>query len=227
MPRQPMQRRMLLHLVKPLLLALRKVVLKPAWLTVPQPKRVRKAPGLLKVRRQHCLRRRGMLLPRPRLRVALHRMQRSRVDLRIGGRKSLRCCRPSAAGSALSRTRIASESPPSAPIKKAPVWELFYDDCSGWCLGSESNRHSLRNRILSPARLPISPPRPGACRPEAGNASRIIADLTPPGNRVREAAAKATRIRAPVGPRFRPRERCIDAAFARPVCAITACAGRR
>ncbi|MEY4208871.1 MAG: hypothetical protein RLZZ20_2023 [Pseudomonadota bacterium] len=28
-----------------------------------------------------------------------------------------------------------------------------------WCLGSESNRHSLRNRILSPARLPISPPR--------------------------------------------------------------------
>ena len=31
-----------------------------------------------------------------------------------------------------------------------------------WCLGSESNRHSSRNGILSPARLPISPPRPGA-----------------------------------------------------------------
>lgn len=28
-----------------------------------------------------------------------------------------------------------------------------------WCLGTESNRHSFRNRILSPARLPVPPPR--------------------------------------------------------------------
>ena len=28
-----------------------------------------------------------------------------------------------------------------------------------WCRGGESNPHSFRNRILSPARLPIPPPR--------------------------------------------------------------------
>ena len=28
-----------------------------------------------------------------------------------------------------------------------------------WCLGADSNRHALRHRILSPARLPIPSPR--------------------------------------------------------------------
>src|SRR3546814_4165650 len=31
------------------------------------------------------------------------------------------------------------------------------DDRKGGCGRSESNRHSFRNRILSPARLPVSP----------------------------------------------------------------------
>jgi hypothetical protein len=59
---------------------------------------------------------------------------------------------------------------------------LRYFVCNEWCLGPESNRHALRRRILSPLRLPISPPRQVLLlqhlpvRP--GNATRIITDLT-------------------------------------------------
>src|SRR5690606_40829701 len=44
-----------------------------------------------------------------------------------------------------------------------------------WCLGSDSNRHALRHRILSPARLPIPPPRHGVddYRRNAGNTATI------------------------------------------------------
>ena len=36
-----------------------------------------------------------------------------------------------------------------------------------WCPGPESNRHALRRGILSPLRLPISPPGPWGIAREA------------------------------------------------------------
>jgi cysteine synthase B len=41
--------------------------------------------------------------------------------------------------------------------------------CFAWCPGPDSNRHTLRRGILSPLRLPISPPGPvGNCNPAIG-----------------------------------------------------------
>src|SRR6185503_16880930 len=46
--------------------------------------------------------------------------------------------------------------------RKTLVHNVF--SALGWCLGSDSNRHPFRERILSPSRLPITPPRQGVQR---------------------------------------------------------------
>jgi hypothetical protein len=44
-------------------------------------------------------------------------------------------------------------------------WQSFTAACiSLWCPGPESNRHASRRGILSPLRLPVSPPGPGILR---------------------------------------------------------------
>src|SRR5688572_28948973 len=45
-----------------------------------------------------------------------------------------------------------------------------------WCLGSDSNRHPFQDRILSPARLPITPPRPAAHYACGRSAEASLAD---------------------------------------------------
>ena len=59
-------------------------------------------------------------------------------------------------GSSPRHERIGRQSRPDTP-KAAPT-RCGKRPCASWCPGSDSNRHASRRGILSPLRLPVSPP---------------------------------------------------------------------